>query len=253
MVEKSIGKPGLLALLVRSFYLQTAWNYESLQALGFAYTMAPVARRLAEGRKATREFFERHLTLFNTNPVLASYIIGATARLEEGYAEGRTSSAEVEALKSALAAPLASVGDRFFWAGLRPFAGLLGVLAAGIIGWWGALVLLLTYNAFHLCYRVRGVLRGYALGASVVSEISRLRVPRLSQHVGWIGAFALGMLLVIATHGWQLSWRREAIFVLPPIALACGLLPESYRKRITEIAIAVGVLVLLLTAGGLLG
>jgi len=253
MEEKSMGKAGLLTLVIRSFYLQAGWNYESLQALGFAYIMSSAGRRIASGGEAARKFFERHLALFNTNPVLASYIIGATAKLEEEHARGKTSSAEIETLKSALAVPLASVGDRFFWASLRPIAGLLGVLTAGVVGGVGALVLLATYNTFHLYYRIKGVFRGYALGTGVVSEVARLRIPSFSHHVGWIGAFALGVLLVAAVHGWQLVWRREAVFVLPCVALASGLLPESLRKRITEIALVVGVVGLLLTAGGLLG
>ncbi len=243
----------MLGLVLRSFYLQAAWNYETLQALGFAYVMSPVARSVAGRREASARFFERHLNLFNTNPVLASYIIGATARLEENHSRGEANVAEIETLKSSLAVPLAAVGDRFFWANLRPLAGLLGVLASGLAGVAGALVLLVVYNVFHLHYRVKGVFRGYLLGTGVVSEISRLRIPSLCRYAGWIGAFALGVLMVTTVHGWQSSWKREAALVLPAAALASGLLPESFRKRITEIALGLGILGLLLTAGGLLG
>ncbi|UCF78620.1 MAG: PTS mannose/fructose/sorbose transporter family subunit IID [Candidatus Eiseniibacteriota bacterium] len=253
MARKRTERRHLLGLIARSFYLQTAWNYEFLQALGFAYVMSSVGRRVASGGRATREFLERHTGLFNTNPVLASYIIGGTARLEERHSRGETSGAEIVALKSALAVPLAAVGDRFFWAGLRPLSGLLGILAAGWLGAGGALVLLAVYNVFHLYYRVKGVLRGYALGAGLVSEISRLRLPRLTVHVGWIGAFALGVLMVTAVHGWQAAWKREAVFVLPSVALAAGFLPQFLRTRVTEVALALGALGLLLTAGGLLG
>jgi mannose/fructose/N-acetylgalactosamine-specific phosphotransferase system component IID len=253
MEDRSIGTSGLLRLILRSFYLQAAWNYETLQALGFAYVMYPVAGKVASGGEAAGRFFKRHLSLFNTNPVLASYIIGAAAKVEEEHSEGKVNAAEVETLKSALSVPLAAVGDRFFWANLRPLAGLLGVLASGLAVGAGALVLLCVYNAFHLHYRIKGVLRGYSLGTGVVSEVSRIRIPRLCQHAGWVGAFVLGILLVTAVHGWELSWKREAAIVLPSVALASGLLPASFKRRITEIALALGALGLLLTAGGLLG
>jgi len=251
--DKSIGKLGLARLVLRSFYLQAAWNYESLQTLGFAYVMFPVARRLTSASAVAQEFAARHLTLFNTNPVLASYIIGATAKLEEEHCNGRRSAADIEVLKSSLAVPLAALGDRFFWANLRPFSGMLGVLIAGRAGLLGAIALLVLYNVFHVYYRVRGALRGYALGAGVVGEISKLGLMKMSQTIGWLGAIVLGIMLVGVTYAWKNGWKREALFLFPLVAIASGLMPEALQKRITEIAIGVGVVGLLLTAGGVLG
>jgi mannose/fructose/N-acetylgalactosamine-specific phosphotransferase system component IID len=251
--EKSVGKSGLVRLVLRSFYLQAAWNYEGLQTLGFAYVIFPVARKLASGRAVAPDFAVRHLTLFNTNPVLASYIVGATAKLEEEHYNGQRSAADVEVLKSSLTVPLAAIGDRFFWAGLRPLSGMLGVLIAGKVGLLGAVVLLVLYNIFHIYYRVKGVFVGYALGAGVVGEVSKLRLMKMSQTVGWLGAVVLGILLVGATCAWKSGWKREALFLFPLLVIASGLLPESLQKRITEIAIAVGVVGLLLTASGVLG
>jgi mannose/fructose/N-acetylgalactosamine-specific phosphotransferase system component IID len=253
MCEKSIGKLGLVRLVLRSFYLQAGWNYESLQTLGFVYVMSAVARKLASGRSVAPEFAARHLSLFNTNPVLASYIIGATAKLEEEHYNGQRSAADIEVLKSSLAVPLAAIGDRFFWANLRPFSGMLGVLIAGRVGLLGAIALLVLYNVFHVYYRVRGVFRGYALGAGVVGEISKLRLMKMSQTMGWLGGIVLGIMLVGITCAWKNGWKREALFLFSLVTIASGLMPESLQKRITEVAIAVGIAGLLLTAGGVLG
>ncbi|MCX5800541.1 MAG: PTS system mannose/fructose/sorbose family transporter subunit IID [Candidatus Eisenbacteria bacterium] len=253
MGERNLGKLDLVRLVLRSFYLQAAWNYEGLQTLGFAYVMFPVARKLGCGTTATREFAVRHLRLFNTNPVLASYIIGATAKLEEERERGKVSAADVEALKSSLAVPLAAVGDRFFWASMRPLSGMLGVLIAGGFGVLGAVALLVLYNVFHIYYRVKGVLRGYTLGAGVVGEIPKLRLMTLSRTVGWVGAATAGILLVGVVHAWSGGWKREALLLLPVVAIASGLLRESFQKRITEVAIAVGAAGLVLTASGIFG
>jgi len=234
-------------------YLQAAWNYEGLQTLGFAYVMFSVARRLTSRKSVSREFSARHTTLFNTNPILSSYIIGATAKLEEEHEAGQRSAADIEVLKSSLAVPLAAIGDRFFWATLRPFSGVLGILIAGSFGLLGAVTLLVLYNLFHLYYRVKGVIRGYSLGAGVVGEIPKLGLMKLSQAVGWLGAVALGVLVIGAGYAWVIGWRREALFLFPLIAVATGLLPESFQKRITEVAIAVGAAGLVLTAVGVLG
>jgi len=251
--EKTIGRAGVAQLVLRSLFLQAAWNYEGLQTLGFAYIMFPVARRLTSGEAVPKEFLARHTALFNTNPILASYIIGAAAKLEEEHEAGLRSAADIEVLKSSLAVPLAAIGDRFFWATLRPFSGVVGILIAGSFGLLGAVTLLVLYNVFHLYYRVKGVIRGYALGATVVGEIPKLGLMRLSQVVGWLGAVALGVLVIGAGYAWTIGWRREALFLFPLIVIATGLLPESFQKRITEIAIAVGAAGAILTAVGVLG
>lgn len=253
MGERNIGRLGVVRLVLRSFYLQAAWNYEGLQALGFAYVMFPVARKLAHGRTVAAEFAARHLNLFNTNPVLASYVIGATAKLEEEYEEGRGGAADIVTLKNSLSVPLAAIGDRFFWANLRPLSGLLGVLVAGGAGALGAIVLLIVYDVFHIYYRVKGVFSGYALGAGIVGEIAKLRLMKLSETVGWLGAAMLGILLVVRAYAWKGEWRGEALLLFPLVAVASGLLPEFFQKRITEIAIAVSVAGLLLTAAGVFG
>ena len=253
MSEKRIGRAGVLGLLARSFYLQAAWNYETLQAPGFAHALFPVGRKLSAGGKVPPEFARRHAALFNTNPVMASYVIGTAARMEEEVAAGRATADDVVAMKSALAVPLAAAGDRFFWATLRPLAGMLGVLAAGAAGVAGALVLLAVYNAFHLYYRARGVVKGYALGSGIVNEVLRLNLVGLSAQLGLIGAFALGMLFVAAGLGWTGGTIGPTFLVFAVAGVVVGVLPDGFQKRITEVALCAGGAGYLLTALGILG
>jgi mannose/fructose/N-acetylgalactosamine-specific phosphotransferase system component IID len=252
MPDKRIGRAGVLGLLARSLYLQSAWNYESLQAPGFAYALFPVGRKLSVDGKVPSQFAERHVALFNTNPVLASYVIGTAARMEEDVAAGRATGEDVATMKSALAVPLAAVGDRFFWATLRPFAGMAGVVVAGVAGMAGALVLLAVYNLFHIYYRARGVFRGYALGAGIVSEITRLNLVGLSAQLGLIGAFVLGMLFVTVGLSWSGGSFGPAFAVFAAAGVVVGISPDTLQKRITEIALVAGVAGFLLTAVGIL-
>jgi len=251
--KRRIGRLGLLRLLARSFYFQSGWNYETLQAAGFAYIIFPVGRRLSLMKGVSRDFAERHVALFNTNPVLASYIIGAVARMEEDAASGLRTAGEIEAAKSYLSVPLAAAGDRFFWATLRPFSGMVGVIVAGVAGWTGALVMLGLYNIFHLYYRVKGVFRGYALGPDVAVEVSKLRLVRLSGRVGLLAAFLLGVFIVAAGVCWSHGSFERTFAVCSAVAVVTGVLPEAFQKRITEIALAVAAAGFILTAGGILG
>ncbi|MFH0777074.1 MAG: PTS system mannose/fructose/sorbose family transporter subunit IID [Candidatus Eisenbacteria bacterium] len=244
-----IDKLGLLGLVLRSFYLQSAWNYDGLQAQGFAHVIFPVGRRLSSESTVSRDFAARHLALFNTNPILASYVIGAVTKLEEEVKAGRRQASDVESLKTLLAVPLAAAGDRFFWANLRPVAGTIGVMIALFYGAAGAFALMAAYNVFHVYYRVRGVVRGYALGTGTVVEVSRLRLVQMSDWLGRCGAFSLGALLVTLSRAWGDAGNSEALVVFPAIAIVCGVLPESFHKRITEIALIAGALGVVLTAG----
>src|SRR5690242_21407254 len=70
--EKPLSAPRQLALVARSFFLQSAWSFERMQSVGFAALMAGEGRRLTRGRPdAARDYLLRHLTFFNTNPPMA--------------------------------------------------------------------------------------------------------------------------------------------------------------------------------------
>lgn len=103
----------LRAAFWRYFWsFQISWNYERMQALGFAYAMEPVLRKLFPGDADYEAALQRHLVFFNTNPVVgAPLIIGSAIAMEEAGAP-----ASAEGVKIALMGPLAGVGDTIVWA-----------------------------------------------------------------------------------------------------------------------------------------
>lgn len=91
---------------------QISWNYERMQALGFAWAMEPVLRKLYPSQPDYEAALQRHLVFFNTNPVVgAPLIIGSAIAMEEA---GAPESAD--GVKVALMGPLAGVGDTIVWA-----------------------------------------------------------------------------------------------------------------------------------------
>jgi mannose/fructose/N-acetylgalactosamine-specific phosphotransferase system component IID len=91
---------------------QISWNYERMQALGFAWAMEPVLRKLYPNQPDYEAALQRHLVFFNTNPVVgAPLIIGSAIAMEEA---GAPESAD--GVKVALMGPLAGVGDTIVWA-----------------------------------------------------------------------------------------------------------------------------------------
>lgn len=182
-----------LQALLRSLFLQAAWNFERLQNLGFAFCMEPALRELYKDPTQRAAALRRHLELFNTHPYMAGYILGAALRAEEEAAAGRGDGEQVSALKAGLAPALAAVGDAFFWATLRPAAAVLGVawlwLAPHPLQLFAPLVFLVAYNLPGLWLRLHSLQAGYEKGPEVAMHIVGLQLPAATEGLR-LGALA---------------------------------------------------------------
>jgi mannose/fructose/N-acetylgalactosamine-specific phosphotransferase system component IID len=236
------------AIVARSFLLQSAWNRRTMQSVGFCYAMLPVLRLKHSDESARKTFLERHLGFFNTNPVLASYVLGAAAAAEL-RSDGR-GPAESEDLKRALAGPLGMAGDALFWAALRPLAGLLGVLAALAAKPWAAVLFLLVYNIPHLLVRVRGVVAGAERGPEAVKEVLGPGVKKVVAALRAACAFTAGLVVALSlSHG-----RLVPVAFLAAGGLfAAGILALRARVPLSAVAACAVALGAVLTMTGVLG
>ena len=120
--RKEIGTADLFGVFARSFLIQASWSFERMQSLGFAYAIEPVLKKLYPDRTEYEARLRLHLDYFNTQPYLASFILGAVVRMEQDRAAGKETGTDVQDLKTSLMAPLGALGDSFFWGSLKPFA-----------------------------------------------------------------------------------------------------------------------------------
>lgn len=233
----------LVALLWRSFFLQAAWNYERMQSVGFAAALAGEGRRLAPG-SAARGYLERHLAYVNTNPVVASGLLGGVVRLEEEVARGGDP-ARVVRFKQVLAGPAAAWGDTLFWGTLRPVATAAGALAALLGGWVGALVYLLGYNAVHFYYRARLLAEGYARGTEFGPWLSRSSFRALPGRLRPVGLLALGALAGLSVPGTLAAVGGPGFvvtLVLTALVLASLRKQGTYGSPWGLLAVAIGLI-----------
>jgi PTS system mannose-specific IID component len=188
-----LGRRTAAALVLRSFFLQAAWNTRGMQNVGFAFAMQPILALRGGGPDARRAFLKRQLAFFNTNPALSTYAIGAAAS-----AEAAGEPEEGLDVKRSLAGPLGMAGDSLFWSALRPLATLVGVVLA-IAGLpWAAIALVVIYNAPHLFFRARGVAAGAARGAAAASEVVGPVFRRAVALARAAAAFVAGLALALA-------------------------------------------------------
>ncbi len=131
-----------LNIFLRSFFLQTGWNYMKYQNVGLTFVMLPFLKKLYEHDKdALPSVLTRYLETFNTQPVMASFCFGALAQKEETVAHAQTLSifkervTEWNAIRRSLSITAASIGDRLFWGTLKPLTLLMALfiwLALGV-------------------------------------------------------------------------------------------------------------------------
>jgi mannose/fructose/N-acetylgalactosamine-specific phosphotransferase system component IID len=187
---------GLPRALLRSFTVQGSFNYDRMVALGFAYVMEPLLADLAsqDGGTRYRRALARAAAFFNAHPYLVGMGAAALARAERDAVP----EAQIERLKSALAASLGSVGDRLVWAGWLPVSSALGLVAA-VVGspLLGVAAFLVAYNVFHVLVRWWGLTAGWREGARVAAALSGPLMQVALRIVGRAAPFAVGVALPI--------------------------------------------------------
>lgn len=116
-LEKQLTSKDIRNVFYRSNVFQGSWNFERMQALGYAYAMVPAIKRLyPEGSPERVAAIKRHLEFFNTHPYVGAPIIGVTLAMEEQRANGAPiDDGAINGIKVGLMGPLAGVGDPIFW------------------------------------------------------------------------------------------------------------------------------------------
>jgi len=187
-----------------------------MMALGFIWILIPVAKKLCSSIEEQSDFLKRHLRSFNANPYLASYVVGAVTKLEEDKISGE----QIERFKDSSQGPLGALGDRLIWQNLRPALLILGIVLSSVIGILGAVSFFLIFN-FHQAYlRARGIMKGYALGFGVSSDLSLGYLQSMTKWSGRLGAFLLGILFVLKLHPKESApFRPENVILLSLFSL----------------------------------
>ncbi|MDR1124411.1 MAG: PTS system mannose/fructose/sorbose family transporter subunit IID [Elusimicrobiota bacterium] len=186
------------SVFLRSYLLQGFWNYAQMQNVGAFFALTPALKEIyKQDEQGLRHAAARSLEAFNTNPVLSTYVLGALIGQERKIAaapltpsqpalpaglpaaapQRQDEEREYRIIRAGTANTAASLGDRLFWATLKPLslvlclAVLLGAqvqilhedLPSGGAGFAAALAVfasLLLYNVPAIAARVKGLIDG---------------------------------------------------------------------------------------------
>jgi PTS system mannose-specific IID component len=183
----------LCNVYIRSLSIHSSQNFWRMQNLGFAFSIAPVLKKLAENKEQASKMLERHLQLFSTNPYMSGPIMGSVIRLEEDLNSGGDCP-EADQLKKTLMAPYAAMGDSLFWGSLKPFASAMAVLTALKGFLLAPLVLLLIFNPVPFWVRIRGFFEGYRRGKDGIEFLKIVNLPQMSMRLRWMSTVLMGIL-----------------------------------------------------------
>lgn len=195
---KKVTQSDLNAVVRRSNLFQGSWNFERMQALGFAYSISPVIKRLYPdpNSQERKDAIKRHLEFFNTQPFVAAPVLGVTIAMEEERANGKDiDDAAINGIKVGLMGPLAGVGDPIFWGTARPVFAALGAGLALNGSWLGPFLFFFLFNLLRLSVRYFGVTYGYKKGLDVVSDMSGGLLQKLTEGASILGLFIMGALV----------------------------------------------------------
>ncbi|MCX5796885.1 MAG: PTS system mannose/fructose/sorbose family transporter subunit IID [Elusimicrobia bacterium] len=236
MTGMSAGMQG--RLFGRSLLIQWGWNFERMQSLGLAFCLEPwLARCWAGQDAAARAARLRHHEFFNTQPYMASLVVGMVCALEEEAAAAPAGERRdllvqrLKTLKTAAASALAGVGDALFWGALRPLcAGLAAAVALALWDrppWaaaWAVVAYLLVHNALALTMRW-GLLRlGYDWRDQIAARLKGWPVQRVIRILR-----AAGLVLVLAAAALLLRAAPPPQRLVGACALAAALLLRAAR------------------------
>lgn len=175
-----------------------AYNYQRMQAGGFASMMGPLLKKLYPSNpEEVIAGLKRHMMFFNTEPRWGSVIHGIVIALEEQKAKGKDiDETAIVDIKSSLMGPLAGIGDTISGGLYKPcLLGIcLGWAATGSI--LGPLVFAICMVGYDLLVTHLAIRKGYELGTSAVTAILEGGMfKRLTTFFSIMGLFVLGIMV----------------------------------------------------------
>lgn len=182
----------------RSFMLDSSWNYERQQNMGYSFSITPVIEKVYQkDSERQRRAYARSLDFMAITPQLSTLLLGINAAMEEESAENPAfDDTSIAAVKTSLMGPLAGIGDSLI-------AGTLRVIATGIaIGFaqqgspLGAILLLLIFNVPGLLLRWFGLKWGYKYGSTFITDAAKGGLmEKVTYAASIVGLMAIGGMI----------------------------------------------------------
>lgn len=242
MAEKElVTKSDLRSLFWRYFALQSAFSFERMQTLGWTWTFMPLLKKLYPKAEDFRAALKRHLTFFNTEPTMGSFIVGTVASLEEKRAKGEDISDEaINSVKASLMGPFAGVGDSLIQGTVRFIAAGIGIAFAQQGSILGPILFILLFNTVNLGIRWYGLNYSYRMGTRLLADLGALQFQRFIE-----GGSIVALMVVGALVGRWLNFTTPLAYTLGESTIKLQDTLDKILPRMLPLAAALLVVYLL--------
>lgn len=167
------------------------FNYQTQQGASVAYALSPILRKIYKNDDDYVKSLNNHFQYYNTQPWLASIILGSVIAMEEK--KGLAAKDAIQDFKVSTMGPIAGIGDSLLMTMIPTIMGSIAAYMAlegnpvGIFLW-----LLLILGIFY--FRMRGFEFGYKQGVKVVTEYGE-KINYLTEAASVLGLTVIGALV----------------------------------------------------------
>lgn len=188
--NKVITKKDLWMCAIRGLFMEGNFNFERMQAGGFAYSIVPALKKIHGDNKADlAKALKNHLQFFNASPKLFTFLLGTAIAMEENKEKPST----VNVMKVAGMGPTGGIGDAIDHMTLMPLTLALGASIAMEGSIAGPFVFFFLYQIVHFAVYFGLMFMGYKAGTAAMVNMSD-STEKLAKAANIMGIFVIGAL-----------------------------------------------------------
>ena len=178
-------------MALRSYWLQSSFNYETMQSGGWLFAMIPGLEKVHTNKHDLAESMYHNLDFINTHPFLVTFVMGIVLSLEQNKLDTQT----IRAVRISAASPLGGIGDALFWLTLVPItAGITSNMAIeGNIA--APFIFLLIFNLAQAACRFGLMKWAYKVGTGAIDALTA-NMQAFTRAASILGVFVVGALTV---------------------------------------------------------
>lgn len=178
-------------MALRSYWLQSSFNYETMQSGGWLFAMIPGLEKVHTNKNDLAASMYHNLDFINTHPFLVTFVMGIVLSLEQNKVDTQT----IRAVRISAASPLGGIGDALFWLTLVPItAGLTSNMAiAGNLA--APIIFLVVFNLAQAACRFGLMTWSYKVGTGAIDALTA-NMQAFTRAASILGVFVVGALTV---------------------------------------------------------
>ncbi|MCD1125330.1 PTS system mannose/fructose/sorbose family transporter subunit IID [Jinshanibacter sp. LJY008] len=188
--RKIITKRDLWKCSIRGLFMEGNFNFERMQAGGFAYSIIPALKKIhGNNKRDLATSLKNHLQFFNASPKLFTFLLGTAIAMEENKEKPST----VNVMKVAGMGPTGGIGDAIDHMTLMPLTLALGASIAMEGSIAGPFVFFILYQLVHFFVYFGLIFMGYKAGTAAMVSMSDA-TEKLAKAANIMGIFVIGAL-----------------------------------------------------------